>query len=251
MTKSPLTLAIAFCLACIGRAYAIEMTIDDINAYSVVKFNNENPYDADTVHIEPQDDLPFEFSTFAQVNDSTASATWGFSNQQNKATFYSSASLVNNNPLIANDVSRALISVNFTLTETVDYAFSGSFKGILDPTETGLLHQQTIQALLGSDSERNPPSGYVYAGTSQSTSSGHLSLPKIGDVGFSSGGPLTPGAYSFSFIYDLDGGAGSGEIELTLSRHKENGNGNHVPDAGSTMSMLGIALGGLSFIRRS
>jgi hypothetical protein len=83
-------------------------------------------------------------------------------------------------------------------------------------------------------------------GTSQSISSGHLSFPKIGDVGFSSGGPLTPGAYSFTFIYDLVGGSGSGEIQLTLSHHH---GGNHVPDAGSTLTLLGVAFGALGLIR--
>ena len=86
MVKPLFTLVIAFSLACIGRAHAIGMTIDVISAYSVVKFNNENPYDADTVTIRPQDGLPYEFMTFAQANDSTALATWGFSNKSNKAT---------------------------------------------------------------------------------------------------------------------------------------------------------------------
>ena len=140
MIKTPLSLAIAFTLACIGRAHAIDITIDLISAYSVVQFNNANPYDADTVGIRPQNGLPYEFSTFAQANDSTASATWGFSNKPNKAIFYSSASLVNNNPLLVNDRSRALTSVYFTLTETVDYTFSGSFNGVLDPADTGTLH---------------------------------------------------------------------------------------------------------------
>jgi hypothetical protein len=71
-------------------------------------------------------------------------------------------------------------------------------------------------------------------------------FPKIGDVGFSSGGPLTPGAYSFTFIYDLVGGSGSGEIQLTLSHHH---GGNHVPDAGSTLTLLGVAFGALGLIR--
>jgi hypothetical protein len=63
--------------------------------------------------------------------------------------FYSSASLLNNNPLLVNDVSRALISVNFTLTETIDYAFSGTFNGTLDRADDpGVLHVQTIEGVL-------------------------------------------------------------------------------------------------------
>jgi hypothetical protein len=121
------------------------------SAYSVVKFNNENPYDADTVVIPPQDgSIPYEFSTFAQANDSTALATWGFRNKPNKAIFYSSTSLLNNNPLLVNDVSRAAISVRFTLTETVDYAFSGTFNGILNqPENAAVLHVQTVYADIG------------------------------------------------------------------------------------------------------
>jgi hypothetical protein len=121
MRKNLQTLAVALSLACIGRIHAIEMTIDfGSGAYSVVKFNNENPYVADTKTIPPQDGLPYEFSTFAQANDSTSSATWGLSNKPNKAIFYSSASLLNNNPTLSGDVSRAAISGRFTLTETVD-----------------------------------------------------------------------------------------------------------------------------------
>jgi hypothetical protein len=160
----------------------------------------------------------------------------------NKAVFYSSASLLNNSPLLANDVSRALITVKFTLTETVDYAFSGSFKGILDPTDTGVLHDQTIQGGLAAQD-------YFYAGTAQSTSSGLLSLPKVGDLGFSSGGPLTAGSYEFSFIYDLVGGAGNGEIQLTLSSHPEHPEHPHVPDTGSTLTLLGTALLGIALVR--
>ena len=231
MIKTPLSLAIVFTVACIGRLHAIGITIDYIGAYSVVKFNNENPYVADTVSIRPQDGLPYEFSTFAQANDSTASATWGFSNKPNKAIFYSSASLVNNNPTISNDVSRALISVQFTLTETVDYTFGGSFNGVLDPADTGLPHAETIEGYIGGPVATHS-SGFIYAGTSQSISSGLLSLPSTGDVGFSSGGPLTPGLYGFSFIYDLVGGAGNGEIQLTLSPHREH------PEHPSIQSLL-------------
>ena len=184
MIKTPLSLAIAFTLACIGRAHAIDITIDLISAYSVVQFNNANPYDADTVGIRAQNGLPYEFSTLAQANDSTASATWGFSNKPNKAIFYSSASLVNNNPLLVNDRSRALTSVYFTLTETVDYTFSGSFNGVLDPADTGTLHIQTIEGDFATDHSPGPLYD-LYAGTAWSTSSGLLSLPAIGDQGFS------------------------------------------------------------------
>jgi hypothetical protein len=140
-------------------------------------------------------------------------------------------------------------SARFTLTETVDYTFSGRFKGILDPADTGLLHIQTIYADIGGPVATHS-SGYIYAETSQSTSSGLLSLPKIGDVGFSSGGPLTSGSYGFTFIYDLTGASGSGEIELILSRHHEPAEHPHVPDAGSTMTMLGMALCTLGGIAR-
>ncbi len=44
-------------------------------------------------------------------------------------------------------------------------------------------------------------------------------------------------------------GSGTGQFELTLD-HKENGNGNHVPDAGSTLAMLGMALCALGGIAR-
>jgi hypothetical protein len=135
--------------------------------------------------------------------------------------------------------------VQFTLTETVTYSFSGTFNGTLDRADDpGVLHIQTIQGVLAAQD-------YFYAGTAQSISSGLLSLPAIGDQGFSSGGPLTPGSYGFSFIYDLVGGSGSGEIQLTLSPHHEHPEHPHVPDAGSTVTMLGIALGALGFIRRS
>jgi hypothetical protein len=39
-------------------------------------------------------------------------------------------------------------------------------------------------------------------------------------------------------------------FELTLSRDKDHGNGNHVPDAGSTLAMLGMSLCTLGVARR-
>lgn len=43
-------------------------------------------------------------------------------------------------------------------------------------------------------------------------------------------------------------GSSTGRFELTLNRIKDHGN--HVPDAGSTLTLLGIALGGVRFMRR-
>ena len=76
-------------------------------------------------------------------------------------------------------------------------------------------------------------------------------------------GTLEPGHYRFSFSSDLfvsattDGrptptsgsfGSGTGQFELNLDR--QHGNGNHVSDAGSTVTLLGMALGGLGFFIR-
>jgi hypothetical protein len=67
--------------------------------------------------------------------------------------------------------------VRFTLTESVDYALSGTFNGILNPdtgTIPGNLAVQEIYGDLGSDAI-----GLNYAGTSQLITSGPLSLTSL------------------------------------------------------------------------
>jgi hypothetical protein len=78
-------------------------------------------------------------------------------------------------------------------------------------------------------------------------------------------GTLAPGTYFFiSQSGAASGSEASGEARLVLTGLSQNGdgdhgdgdhgdgehgNGNHVPDAGSTVLLLGMALGGLGFIR--
>ena len=80
-------------------------------------------------------------------------------------------------------------------------------------------------------------------------------------------GTLDPGVYIFEFSSALmiraetDGqpmpgvgfGTGNGQFQLSLDRlhpeHPPHGGGNHVPDAGSALPLLGMALGALDFIR--
>ena len=139
----------------------------------------------------------YDFNTSASLNGATSSsmASWAFTNDKKQAVFSGSASLYNQgDPVVYGTLARAATSVRFTLTETVDYAISGTFNGILNPdtgTIPGNLAGQQIYADIGGPVATHP-SGFIYAGSSDSSSSGLLSLPAIGDVGFPSGGPHSP-----------------------------------------------------------
>ena len=65
---------------------------------------------------------------------------------------------------------------------------------------------------------------------------------------------LAAGIYNFSFREQVshgNGGSLMGDFELILSRqHPPHGGGNHVPEAGSSGMMLGMALGVLGGLAR-
>ena len=142
----------------------------------------------------------------------------------------------------------SIASYKFTLTEALAYNYIGSFAG----TSTN----ENVYGILAFIREINSFTPTYLFGDLDflATSSNFVLGAGIG----SQTGLLDPGTYELYFRYAIsDFGLPSGEIGTTEAfgdfsftlKSPPTDPGNHVPDAGSTMILLGIAFGGLGFIR--
>ena len=178
MMKTPLTLAIAFTLACSCGLQAIGITINpNSTAASAVTLGEIHQ---SQVVVVAQQGVPYEFDTFASFSESFSFATWGFRNDKKQAVFYGNGLLYNQgDPVLFSTLAFAATSVKFTLTESVGYAFKAAFIG----NANGNGASAEIDAQIGS----SDGAGFIYAGASQTSSSAFLTLPSVGGVGFSTG----------------------------------------------------------------
>ena len=141
--------------------------------------------------------------------------------------------------------------LHFTLLESASYSIATSFDGFFVPDEESTMGASLRRLDTGNETVRSGGKSNSVGGTFRLAFGG----PDLAGI-------LEAGDYIFEFHNYLmireqtDGqsmsgvgfGSGTGQFELTLSRTKDHGN--HVPDAGSTLTLLGIALGGLRFMRR-
>ena len=164
-----------------------------------------------------------------------AASSWSFVNTPTQA-IWSGAQTLNNFGAVSPFSSRASASseLRFTLGETVTYSVTGSFLADLNDGATA-----RSGALLGfrATEERVPPI-YTEIDTTTGTPFGFNQFGDgVGSIAGTNTGILAPGAYLFRFVREIrdgNGGSGNGSFALTLTRS--------VPDAGSTLTLLGLAL---------
>jgi VPDSG-CTERM motif len=186
-----------------------------------------------------------------QYGTSTSNATWTLKSNPNKTVYGASYTLDGSGS--RQTYADVVTELHFTLLESASYSIAASFDGFFVPDEESTTNMGASLRRLDTGNE--------------TVRSGGKSNSVGGTFRLAFGGPdlagiLEAGDYIFEFHNYLmireqtDGqsmsgvgfGSGTGQFELTLSRTKDHGN--HVPDAGSTLTLLGIALGGLRFMRR-
>jgi VPDSG-CTERM motif len=150
----------------------------------------------------------------------------------------------------------------FTLLEPTNYSIAGSFNGFLSPPN----NSNEVQAVdMGVQLTRFSPFvvPFLELGVERNRTGGTVNL-EFDDsslVTTSQGltGVLGPGDYRFSFGVHISIGSntnivvapgtvgnGTGQFEFSLDRVPPG----RVPDAGSTLTLLSMALGSVAFMRR-
>jgi hypothetical protein len=191
-------------------------------------------------------------ATFSnQDGTATSNATWTFKSNPNRTVYGGSYTLD------ASGTRQSLASIgtelSFTLLESASYSITASFDAFFTPTEFSA-------ADMGVSLDRFDPFGRLELASDRNFAGGTVQL-SLGELT----GTLEPGVYRFGFSNTLvvsatlDGrptsvagfGSGNGQFELSLERLHSGGNP-HVPEAGSTLAMLGMALamlGGMTRLR--
>jgi hypothetical protein len=248
-----LTLITALGLAMTGELRAIGITVEGgqmaSSAYLASWYGTSNEKNL-TV-----DSLPASTNTGILRSDdytSAASAKLGFENTDLRAVFSFSSSLataIKLNPMTKTG-SRAYL--NFTLSEDVSYALSGSLVGTLATA----LPEKDIPAGVGGMSIvlEDSAAGYIYQASQALTNTpGAFSFDaSVGRIGTATG-TLAAGTYQFYIAEELYyGGSGTGNYSLVLTslREPEAPPSNSVPDAGSTLGLLGLAMSAIGLVRR-
>jgi hypothetical protein len=194
-------------------------------------------------------------ATFSnQDGTAIANATWTFKSNPNKTVYSGTYKLDATGT--RQTVAGSGTSLGFTLLEPANYSITASFDASFDPFLDLDLNEFSFASMV-IVLDRLVPFEFGLEFTNDRNLLG-------GTIRFARGpltGTLEPGDYRFSFSSQLivsatdDGrttptsgsfGSGTGQFELSLDRLHGS---NHVPDAGSTMTMLGMALcaiGGIS-----
>jgi VPDSG-CTERM motif len=183
-------------------------------------------------------------------NQTEAAGTIAFTNTAASAVFSGTSSLIQRGDPAFGGFANVQTILRFALTESVDYSIAGSLNATLLGSNTS--------ADINGDLFGNGQQIYREAETITGSGGGQLVYDNSGSslVG-SNSGTLAAGLYSMSFLQALRndlGGSATGSFSLTLNSHDvveppPNGGGNGVPDAGSTVMMLGMALTAIGGIR--
>ena len=186
--------------------------------------------------------IPYLDTTYAETRnpltdsvESKSAATWLLQNYETFAALSGHTTLFEER---RRTILASFGSFLFNITEEVSYAFGASF----------FVQQSSSSFLSGfSASLVNPITGETIYGGGETTI-----LPST-LLTLTSNGTLAPGTYrlsvGFSLVEKL--GSGNGDFTLTLTgTGNSNSGGEHVPDAGSTMTLMGMALCTLGGIAR-
>ena len=262
MIKTPFTSANAFILACIGRIHAVPaflpllaLALAPLDQADAILINPESYGDSQVQVTAPNGSFAFTVSdrevfpggdtkkfdhethaTFSnQDGTATSDATWTFKSNPNKTIY--GGSYVLDATGTRQSLAQIGTELSFTLLEPASYSISASFVGFFTPHEPS-----DSAALMFVGLDRFDPFGRLEAASDRNFAGGTFQLA-LGGPDLT--GTLEPGDYRFGFsnVLSVVGVAtGTGQFELSLDRL-------HVPDAGSTLLLLGGALGALGFIR--
>jgi hypothetical protein len=189
-------------------------------------------------------DLPYSVTTSAQQPGGiTSSGAWSFTNSTNQAVLTGNVNL--SNPVASpNSSATAFQHLSFSLSEQADYALTGNL--LVTPNSVGAAAGLTGEIYLV-DTNND-----IYFGESIATSSGLIELPSV-SFGTNTGS-LAAGNYIVRLTSYLKNGDATGGFTLTLNTTPttppdNGGGGSSVPDTGSTVMLLGMALAGIGGIR--
>jgi hypothetical protein len=233
-------------LALVKQACAIGITVDSNSHVFARVAPAENGGSADdSVPITGPSNV--QAAVFSAVAGSrSARGDFSFTNDATTATFLGNTDIVNNSVGSSRNTSSVESQLNFTLTETVNYSIAGTsdlflrdgagaltFAQLMDTATFELLYRDLENVITPGSSVNTFDNSGIYA---------------VGSMT----GSLGPGSYRFLFldqITDGEGGTRTGFVSLTLTRPDENGDGNSVPDAGSSVMLLGMALTAIGCLR--
>ena len=181
----------------------------------------------------------------------TVNANYNFTNTSTQASYSGLTNMQNQGTEPFSSSARDLGQYFFTLTEEVDYSISG-FLNVLATTRGNTTAEMRVEL-------RNQDTLFPYF-SQDIVNAGFPGLANLGNNVFTGSltGTLVAGNYIFASSSDLRNGFGGtafSQFLLTLTPDSvveppPNGGGNGVPDAGSTVMLLGMALLGLGTIRQ-
>ena len=257
-----LTLIAALGVAMTGELRAIGITVDqrESSMSSFVTVENSSFSAGDKLFFA--NILPGDFQVQTDIDYNwgpqwvgSTTADWSFEQDENQVAFSGNAQLVKT---FVNGSYSTLVSTNgqmtFTLTESVNYSFASAMSGSADMDAIA-----SVAAWI-----RRYPSFETVAGRSESMVGGwsNFALDITDDVGTTiigtTTGTLDPGTYRFTWDGAIRGIlAGQTEtawFSFILSSINQpppsDGGGNHVPDAGSTLGLLCLAMSAIGLVRR-
>ena len=247
------TLITALGLALSGRLLAIGITIEPSypgQSTSYAQGVNESAWEGSSSYDHITNQFPLETSAVGTNDTTFASQATTFENTDLQAVFsFSSSQLVNRTDSYYGQTYTG-VYFYFTLTEDVNYAISGTFFGELPTNTTVPAGIATASVLLGQDY-----SPWLYTSSLNSSGPGAFSLDVATAQAGTATGTLAAGTYQFNIgdnLYYGGSGTGSYSFVLTSLRQPEPppSNGNNVPDAGSTMWLLCLAMSAIGLVRR-
>ena len=221
----------------VQRASAIPIAFDQIRFFSFVNgvFSDQ--------HVK---DPVFFSETSISGSAPYAFSNWSFIDSRNSATIGGNFRTSHIGSAVPENTLAGAVFI-FTLNERVEYSFSGQLY-----KEFGWngLFPQNIDAM-GSDlflvpAPNTADTAIIFGSGVSSINAGIFTPPPQTGI-------LERGQYRWTNrAQSLSGGQSQSSFVLTFNRITGQGNqGNHVPDAGSTLGLLALAICGLGFLKRN
>ena len=247
--KFPLAV-LAMSLFPLGKACAIGISINPASYMSSSAVGLALPLVED-IYQPTSSDL-FSVSTSAISGLSNSNAAWSFVNTNTSAIFSGSHFLSALGAQGSTILARAYTLFDFTLTETVTYSISGTLSWSIFSEGQSSVSEISASLLTGIGI---PPGDVLYFDQDFPISETPVELDNAGLAQGSNTGTLEAGLYRFIFWSEIRNGIGArgnGSFDLTLTAvptPPPDGCGNPVPETGSTIMLMAIAMALCAILR--
>ncbi len=235
--KFPLAV-LALSLFPLGKACAIGITINPTTYMSSTAVGLALPLVEDIY--QPTSSDPFAVSTSAVSGVSISNATWSFVNTNASAilsgNFFLSAFGTEGSTI----ATRVYTLFDFALTKSATYSISGNLSWSIFSEGQSSVGEIAASFLTGI-----PPGDVLYFDQDFPSTEAPVELDNAGLAQGSNTGTIAAGLYRFIFSSEIRNGLGArgnGGFNLTLTAVPPGPTPQPVPDAGSTLALLGMAL---------